>query len=94
MTIRGTVLAITLLLFGWVGTLVGVTLLSDDAPAALVVFPSQDFLKRMPEDVAMLSATPFSVTLASDDADLALQLYQNGALLVLPAGLQGCFSNS
>ncbi|WP_037311557.1 hypothetical protein [Ruegeria halocynthiae] len=92
MTTRGTFLAITLLVFGWVGILIGVTLLSDDAPAALVLFPGQDFLVDIPEDVAVLAATPFSVTLASDDADLAFQLYQHGAWLVLPAGLQGCAS--
>ncbi|MBO9395838.1 hypothetical protein J7400_04035 [Shimia sp. R9_2] len=90
MTTRSVLLSLVLLLFGWLGILGAVTLLTDDAPAALVVFPSQDFLERMPKDVAILSASPFSVTLASENAGLAIQLYQKGAWLVLPAGLQGC----
>lgn len=94
MTTRGTVLAVTLLLFGWIGILTGVTLISDDAPAVLVLFPRQDLLSRLPEDVAVLRATPYSVTLASDQADLSFKLYQSGALMVLPSGLQSCFSRS
>lgn len=90
MTIKAALLAIPLLLMGWVGVLAGLTLLSDDAPAALVLFPSQDFLAQMPEGAAMLAATPISVTLASDNSNFALQLYKNGAWLVLPAGLRGC----
>ena len=92
MTIRGTVCAVTFVLFGWVAILMGVTVLSDDAPAALVIFPSQEFLARMPDGVGIVSASPISVTVASENADLALQLYRTGAWFVLPAGLTGCFA--
>lgn len=94
MTIKGIVIVVSLFVFGWVTILAGITLFTDDAPAALVMFPSQDFLEQMPEDAAVLSATSFTVTLASDDTDLARRLYQKGAWLVLPAGLRGCFSRS
>ena len=90
MTIKSTLLTLAFLLTGWVAVLAGVTLLSDDAPAALVLFPSQTLLAHLSEDVALVSVTPFSVTLTSETPDLALQLYQSGAWLVLPAGLEGC----
>lgn len=90
MTIRGSICGVLVVLAGWIGILAGVTLLKDDAPAALVMFPTQDFLADMPSGVAILDATSISVTLASDDQDLALQLYRQGARLVLPAGLSGC----
>ncbi len=92
MTIKSTVLSVILPLVGWVGILAGVNILSDEAPAALVLFPDQDFLAQMPEDISVLAATPFSVTVASEDAGLARELYRKGALLVLPAGLPGCVS--
>lgn len=94
MTIRTTAIAIIVVVVGWLGVLVGVTLISDDAPSVLVVFPSQEFLAHIPENVAILSETAYSVTLTSDDTDLARRLYQNGARLVLPAGLEGCFSRA
>ena len=94
MTIKGAAFSIMMLVFGWLGILVGVTLISDEAPSVMVMFPSQDFLESMPDNIALLSATEFSVTLTSDEADLASRLYQSGAWLVLPAGLQGCFSRT
>ena len=92
MTIKVAAFSIMMLGLGWLGLLVGVTLISDAAPSVLVMFPSHDFLEKLPDSIALLSATSLSVTLTSDDADLAYRLYESGAWLVLPAGLQSCFS--
>jgi hypothetical protein len=83
-------LALLLLALGWASVLVGVMAVSDAAPAALVLFPSAAFLAELPSDAVILSATPFSITLASGDAELARGLYSQGAWLVLPSGLTGC----
>lgn len=90
MITKHTLMVIPLLLVAWLGVLSAVNLISDEAPALVVLFPSETFLHKMPEDVAIVSATPYSVTLASPDAGFALQLYQIGARVVLPSGLTGC----
>ena len=74
---------------GWVGVMAAVMLVSDAAPAAVVVLPSEDFLARMPEG-AILSRTAWTLTVQSDAPGLGLALYRAGATLVLPAGLTGC----
>lgn len=79
-----------LVLTAWIGVMAGVMVLSDAAPAAVVVLPSLEFLQNLPEDVAILSQNTVSITVQSDQADLGLALYRAGALLVLPAGLAGC----
>jgi hypothetical protein len=77
------------LLAGWLATLAAVMLLSDAAPAALVLVPSADFVSALPADVAILSRGPFWITLTAEE-DLAARLYASGAWLVLPSGLSGC----
>lgn len=83
-------LMLAVLPVAWIALLAGVMLVSDAAPAALVVLPSDDLLNHLPEGVAILSATPVSVTLAARTPGLAAALYASGAWLVLPAGLAGC----
>ncbi len=90
MTIRSVLIALPLLALGWLCVLLAVMLVSDAAPAAVVLFPSQGFLDRLPAGTAILAATPVSVTLADDRPGLAGALYRRGARLVLPAGLPGC----
>lgn len=90
MTIRTVLIALPLLALGWLGVLLTVMLVSDAAPAAVVLFPPQDFLDRLPAGTAILAATPASVTLAGNAPDFAKALYRQGARLVLPAGLPGC----
>ena len=90
MITKRTLIVIPVLLVAWLGVLSAVNLFSDDAPALVVLFPSDAFLDKMPEGVAIVGATPYSVTLASPDAGFALQLYQRGARVVLPSGLTGC----
>lgn len=90
MTIKGACLAVPTLLAGWLAVLVTVTLLSDDAPAVVVLFPSAALAANLPEGVGITGATAYSVTLAAGEPRLALTLYQSGARLVLPSGLWGC----
>jgi len=90
MTIRDVLLALPLLAIGWLCVLGVAGLFNNEAPAQIVMFPNSDFLGKLPSDVMMLDANFWSVTVASDQDGLAQKLYESGALLVLPAGLQGC----
>lgn len=90
MTTRRLLPAIAAVLAGWVGVMAAVMLMSDAAPAAVVILPSRDLLARTPADVAIVSKTRWTVTLRSDAPGLGPALYRAGALLVLPAGLTGC----
>ena len=75
---------------GWIAVLAAVMVLSDDAPAAVVLFPDASFLEALPKGIAITGRTAFSVTLSSEAPHFARALYAAGALLVLPAGLLGC----
>lgn len=77
-------------LVGWVAVLAGVMVLSDQSPAAVVMFPDAAFLAALPEGVAITGQTAVSVTLTSEIPGMARVLYAAGAPLVLPAGLLGC----
>ena len=90
MTIRTVLIALPLLFLGWVSTLIVVGLVSDEAPASVVLFPSTAFVENLPEDVAVLEWGSLSVTLVAQQPDVARRLYQSGAWIVLPAGLRGC----
>lgn len=77
-------------IMGWVAVLATVMLLSDGAPAALVMFPDTAFLAGLPEGIAITGQNAISVTLTGQTPDIARVLYHAGATLVLPAGLLGC----
>ncbi|MCU0828476.1 MAG: hypothetical protein MUE52_13965 [Tabrizicola sp.] len=81
--------AVPLVAVGWIGVLALVMRLGGEAPAALVMFPPDGFLRSLPDGVAVVSAGPVSVTLQGDKG-LVAALYAAGAPLVLPAGLTGC----
>lgn len=76
-------------LLAWIALLIGITRLPNAAPAALVLFPSSEFIKSLPPDVRIIDYTPVSITLTSKKRD-AGAFYALGAYLVLPAGLTGC----
>jgi hypothetical protein len=91
MTIRARqwVPALALALAGWIGTMAVVMVLTDAAPAAVVLFPADGFLARAPE-AAVLGCGPFWLVLEAGKPGFGRALYRAGALLVLPAGLTGC----
>ncbi len=90
MTIRSVLIALPLLVLGWLSTLMVVALLTDVAPAYVVLLPQDTLLDGLPEDTAVLAASRLSVTVASEAPGFAKSLYASGARLVLPAGLPGC----
>ena len=75
---------------GWIAVLASVMVLSDRAPAAVVMLPDAAFLAALPEDVAIVAQNAVSVTVIGARADVAARLYGAGAWLVLPSGLRGC----
>lgn len=83
-------LILPIVFVGWIGVMAGVMLFSDAAPAAVVLFPSADFIAQLPPDAGILSRNAISITLSSGMEGFGSALYQSGAWLVLPAGLTGC----
>lgn len=90
MTIRSILIALPLLFLGWFSILVTVALLTDEAPAYVVLFPSDAFLSDLPDGVAIIAASSVSITFTSENRGFARSLYGSGAWIVLPAGLRGC----
>ena len=95
MTIRRLLIAIPIVLIGWIATLAIVMRAGGEAPAAFVPFPTTAMIAALPQDIAITASPPISLTLRSDDGDgdLPARLYQAGAWLVLPAGLEACIPN-
>jgi hypothetical protein len=92
MTIKSLLITMGLVCASWIGILALVAVLGGDAPAYVVLFPMNGFLTHLPPEVAISSVTTFSTTVnISGDFSVA-ELYAAGAWLVLPAGLEGCFS--
>jgi hypothetical protein len=82
---RPILIALPLVVAGWLGTLAGVLALTGAAPAVLVLAPG-----GLPTDASILSAGRYHLVVESADPDLATRLYALGAGLVLPWGLSGC----
>lgn len=90
MRIKTAFIVAPFIIMGWIGVLAVVAFVSDEAPAYVVLFPSQILVENISESSSILAASVASVTLTSDEAGFARSLYRNGAWLVLPAGLTGC----
>ena len=88
MTIKGILVALLLIFIGWIRVMALVMLISDAAPAAVVVSPNQAFFDKLPEETAILASSPISVTLKYDAPAVGRTLYAAGAILVLP-GIDG-----
>lgn len=88
--IRGVWAEVFLALIAWIALLAGISLLTDQAPARLVIFPSKAFLENLSPEAKLVDLGRWSVTLASEERQLTWALYAQGALLVLPARLPGC----
>lgn len=90
MTIRPLIYAVPLVLAGWLAILVLVGLLSDEAPARFVPFPSAQLIGNLPPETSIVRFTDWGITLSSSQPHFARALYENGAWIVLPSGLNGC----
>tara|TARA_R110002020_G_scaffold232113_1_gene443459 strand:- start:3311 stop:3568 length:258 start_codon:yes stop_codon:yes gene_type:complete len=75
----------------WISLQLGVMYFTDVAPGAMALFPNKGFISRLPADAGILGVGDFWITVASDEPALGKRLYAAGALIVLPAGLPGCF---
>ncbi len=93
MTIRRLLIALPILFIGWIATLAVVMRAGGEAPAAFVPFPPASLIANLPADVAVTGRSPISLTLSGDATDLTVQIYDAGAWLVLPAGLEACIPN-
>ena len=85
---RGLV-ALPLVLIGWIAVMAVVMRVSDAAPGAVVPFPSASVMRSLPSDTAILGMNRVALTV-SNRPGMAKELYAAGAWLVLPAGLTGC----
>ncbi len=90
MTTKSALMALPIVALGWLGLLALGALLSSQAPAFLVMFPSESFIKSLPAEVSIVDASPVSISVAFDSPSTAAPLYHLGARLVLPSGLDGC----
>ena len=90
MTIKSGLAAASVMVFGWLSILGLVSMINDAPPAYVVMFPDAELFESLRQQTRILSATQFSVTLASDELNIARSPYAKGAILVLPAGLTGC----
>jgi len=88
-TIKRIALALPLVLTAWIALMALVMRFSDVAPAAVILFPSEALMSSLPEGAAILELNGAALTLANQP-ELAKNLYDAGAWLVLPAGLTGC----
>lgn len=93
MIIKSFAFLIPCLIAVWIGILSLVAVSTDEAPAYVVLFPTHDFMKALPNGTSILAASGYSVTLVSEESGFARSLYQQGATIVLPAGLQGCLGS-
>lgn len=92
MTIRGWLCGLALVIFSWIALLATVTIMSDQQEDLLFIFPAQSVLRKLPEGVAVTDKGKFWMTVKSEETGVAWAAYKAGTLLVLPAGLAGCFA--
>lgn len=88
MTTRGLAGAALLAGLGWLALLALVMRLAG-APLALVPWPPDGFLLRLPPGVTVTDAGTLGLVVRGGDG-LVAALYAAGARVVLPAGLAGC----
>jgi hypothetical protein len=88
--LRSLLMALPVLVVAWLAILAIVMRAGGEAPAAFVPFPPDGLIASLSDDVSVTGASPISLTLQSDGPDLVGRLYDAGAWLVLPAGLEAC----
>lgn len=57
----------------------------------MALFLNEEFISLLPANAGIVDIGDFWITVVSDDLALGEKLYAAGALIVLPAGLLGCF---
>lgn len=90
---RAVLAALPLALGCWLGVLALAARLDGAEAEALVLWPPENLVARLPPEVAVTSEGPVSLTLRGGEG-LVAALYAAGAPLVLPAGLAGCLPGS
>lgn len=90
MTIRTWGIALVCVAAGWLTTVLTVMVVSDAAPGAIVLWPAQDFVSKLPDGTAVMGGGGYWVAVRGETEGLGLALYRAGGRLVLPAGLPGC----
>lgn len=93
MTFSPILRALPVVALAWIGVLAGVSLMSDSAPAQVVILPPGDLFARLPPGVALVGRSAATATFSSTAPGLARKLYASGAWLVLPGKLRGCAPN-
>lgn len=88
--LRALFAALPVLFVAWIAILAVVLRAGGEAPAVFVPFPPDGFVDALGRDVSITGASPVSLTLKSDVPDLVARVYEAGAWLVLPAGLEAC----
>lgn len=78
------------LVVGWFGTMAGVMLVTDIAPAALAIVPDVRTLGRLSPDIKFVRSGRHVLVVSSTGSGYVRQLYRAGAWLVLPALKSGC----
>ena len=86
---RGSII-LTAIVVGWFSTLAGAMLVTEAAPAALVIAPDIRFLGGMPDDIKLLRNGNQVFVLTSESPGYVGRIYEAGAWLVLPALRNGC----
>lgn len=66
--------------------------ITGEAPAALVVFPPDNYPERLPDDIRLLRWDDRTAVMTSENRDYVQRLYAAGALLVLPVRKNGCIA--
>lgn len=92
--LRPYLIALPIVALAWLALLAGIMRITGQAPAALVLMPPDGLIASLPDDIAITSRGPFSITLKSSSPNLTTILYAAGAPIVLPAGLTGCLPQS
>ena len=85
---------IACILLAWFSATAAITLISGAAPFVKVIFPGQQFMNALPDDIYVLDWSGPNAILYSKKPDFVRDLYRAGALLVLPARRGGCLSIS
>ena len=85
---------LVLIAAGWFVFMAGFMLVSEAAPAALVIAPRAGFLDNAPRDTQLMRGGETVLVVAPGRDGYVRRLYASGAWLVLPALRNGCLDLS